>query len=562
MKLLKLKIGANSSFKSLHSGFEINFHRENNMPEGFNPFCFAGLNGSGKSNVLEVLSVIFFQLELYASRNITDVDLKKKIIASHKKPAAYTLEYVMKQSIEDYKKKDYSDSLFKVIVQKQHGRIPTMEVCEFPFHGKFKKIPIELPGEEMQAPSKSFLPDNIIAYSSGENETLSLPFVKSRFLHLDEFKLITKKYREYKEPENSLIYIDKNMSQAVLLTCLLFENKETLAPLHEEVGIVDIRSFRMHINLHDFKFRDKKIPDRPILHLLKDKGIQKLKNCSTSWFEDQEILWLDFYVNEATKKAFKVNFDNNAFEFFQLLRLLYELNAHHIDDTIIRKVYESEEYYSEAKIPEGSAEEQVFFFSEFYITKQTNTGIKDIPLSNFSDGEHQFLHTMGICLLLKDRRALLLLDEPETHFNPSWRAKFIKVLGDSIEASQKEKEDNVHLLKDILLTTHSSFIISDCKPNNVVFFSKDKKTRQVKAEKANELGLNTFGTSQELILDRLFDYRQSIGDLSNSILDKIDFTQIHTEEDIKSAKLKLRELGESIEKDMVLARLNRIKKRL
>ena len=183
-------------------------------------------------------------------------------------------------------------------------------------------------------------------------------------------------------------------------------------------------------------------------------------------------------------------------------------------------------------------------------------------LREFSDGEQQFLHTIGICLMLKDRRTLLLLDEPETHFNPSWRAKFIKILNDSIYAGRLKNlpngDFNVHLLKDVILTSHSPFIISDCMPNNVIFFDRHKETELVEAKSAKELEFNTFGTSVETILDELFDYNQSIGDWSNEELLKIQFDSIKTETDKKELKKKLRVLGPSIEKDLVLAKLNRL----
>src|SRR5690606_21120517 len=98
---------------------------------------------------------------------------------------------------------------------------------------------------------------------------------------------------------------------------------------------------------------------------------------------------------------------------------------------------------------------------------------------------------------------------------PSWRAKFIKILNDSIDASKDEKLDyNVHLQKDILLTSHSPFIISDCLPDNVVLFERKGKITTAKKVSELENTFNTYGTSVELILDRLFNYDQSIGYLS------------------------------------------------
>ena len=110
--------------------------------------------------------------------------------------------------------------------------------------------------------------------------------------------------------------------------------------------------------------------------------------------------------------------------------------------------------------------------------------------------------------MLKDRRSILLLDEPETHFNPNWRAKFIKVLGESIESGNNEESAigrfNVHMLKDILLTSHSPFIISDCMPNNVLFFNKNEETNKLEVRNAEQLGLKTYGSSVDYILKNFF----------------------------------------------------------
>lgn len=113
---------------------------------------------------------------------------------------------------------------------------------------------------------------------------------------------------------------------------------------------------------------------------------------------------------------------------------------------------------------------------------------------------------MGICLMLKDRRSLLLLDEPETHFNPSWRAKFIKVLNDSIKAGGGN-----NMMKEILLSSHSPFIISDCMPNNVIVFKKDRKGN-INPKTANDIDFNTFGASVDLILQEIFEMEYSISE--------------------------------------------------
>ena len=96
-------------------------------------------------------------------------------------------------------------------------------------------------------------------------------------------------------------------------------------------------------------------------------------------------------------------------------------------------------------------------------------------------------------------------------------------------------------------------------PNNVIFFDREEKSKKVQARKASELGFNTYGSSVEIILDELFDYNQTIGDLANNELEKINFSKVKSKEDLNKVKKMFNHLGDSIEKDLVLAHLNQLK---
>lgn len=568
MKLLRLKIENEDGFRSLQKGFEIYFHTlaDTEAMEQFRPFCFAGLNGSGKSNVLEALANIFYHLEVcvarYLPESIKDPNNFKRNECT---PDAFTLEYLIGQ----HNRKAYALYYFdKVTITKEEGKEPKMFIQSFPFDEKQEKREVSLippKARDSAAEGKVYLPAHIIGYSSGENEILSLPFIKSRLIHLDEYRQAARdNYSSFEESENSLIYIDNNMSQAVLLCCLLFENEETLAPLRniDNTGILGLRSFRMNIHLHDFEFIDEKTKKPykiPILKLLEQNQLANLKKCSTSWHLDPktQTLWLDFYVNKATKAAFNKHFDRNPLKCFQLFRLLYELNNHFVDEETKIEVYRSKGVYTDGKLPVGNPRQDVFHFLDFYIEKQLKgtKQKKDLLLRSFSDGEHQFIHTMGICLLLKDRRSILLLDEPETHFNPSWRAKFIKILNDSITAGNKGEHPNgsfnVHLLKDVLLTSHSPFIISDCLPDNVVLFEKDDKG-DTTAKKASELGIDTYGTSVNLLTNRIFKNKETIGTYAMSKLKEFKKRFDGNERTDDLIEELNSEFGDSIEKLMLI----------
>jgi restriction system-associated AAA family ATPase len=524
----------------------------NDMPK-FQPFCFAGLNGTGKSNVLESLAAIFYHLELCVAK-FRPVNFDKHFRKDKCTPDAFYLVYLICR--EDQKK--YSpETSFIVYIKKEIGEEPKMFVDASPISRmiapELREISLVTSKSQDAAEGKKYLPKIVVGYSSGENEILSLPFLKNRLIHFDEYKEALLKNLEYKEPETSLIYIDSEMSQAVLLSILLFESKETLKPLEKELHIKGLRSFRMNLNLHKIHHDIDQKVSSPILTQLEPQ-IQKLKKCATSWFADDKVMWLDFFVDEQTKKVFQDNF-KNSFALFRFFQILYELNSRIVKDSIKEEVYSSKGYYTDGKLPTGSPEQNVFYFLDYLILKHVEGEPKPIELllRNFSDGEHQFLHTMGICLMLKDRSSLLLLDEPETHFNPGWRAKFIKVLNDSIKAGGGN-----NMMKEILLSSHSPFIISDCMPNNVIVFEKDETTGQILAKTANELNIRTFGTSIEEISDKIFKYDQSIGELSNFELEKIDFDTIKTEVDVINAKKSIQHLGDSIEKDLILARLNQL----
>lgn len=580
MKLLKLEIGElpkEKQFRSLHSGFKVELHNYNTKKglkamESFSPFCFAGLNGSGKSNVLEALSSIFFHIECCVAK-FRPQSFENHFRRHECNPDAFILEYLIGQ----HNSKGYTlENYDKITIIKEEHQEPLMFRQRYPFSKEDEMIPVSLlPKLDLREPQpaegKDYLPQIIVGYSSGENEILSLPFRKSRLINFDKFSEdYIKKYR-FEEPENSLIYVDADMSQAVLLSCLLYENKDTLKPFKKELGIVGLRSFRMNIKIFP-KYNIATKKQEVLIQHITDK-LEELKKCASSWNTFTETfngshggsyntnLILDFYVDQHTKKLFKDCFET-SFDFFRFLQVLYELNAINVTEKTKEDVYGSKGFYTDWKIPSETPENNVFSFEDFYILKKIKgeSNPKPLLLREFSDGEHQFIHTMGICLLLKERKSLLFLDEPETHFNPSWRAKFIKILDDSIKAGNSKKHPNdsfnIHSLKDILLTSHSPFIISDCLPNNVILFDRESNSKKVQARKATELGLNTYGTSVEIILNELFNYNQSIGDLSNDILTKIDFDSINTPDEVAKTKKMIRHLGDSIEKDIVLARLN------
>ncbi|MFV0419816.1 MAG: restriction system-associated AAA family ATPase [Dysgonomonas sp.] len=412
MKLVKLSIL--EKFRSLDTiktlkgeeNFTVLFREENvdRSWEQFHPFCFAGLNGSGKSNVLEALANIFYHLECCTLNPEYSDYLKNGFKTFKSEPIAYELEYYIiprnskRQSVEDY---------MNIIIRKEREKAPQIKITAQDQKNKTQF-------QDLTSSIRIYLPELVIGYSSGENEILSLPFVKSRLLQLDEYfyhlKLKQKGIRDDYDldikPESGLVYMDYHMSQAILLANFLLQDEDTLKPIKKQLDIKCIHSFRLVINDLELYKKDDD-PELGYLLRLLDDIVDKLRKCATTSYKGEykiggkgklETELLDFYVNEVTVDAFKNHFETplKLFRAFQILSLL---NMRVVSNELKKEVYNSESLYAMYKIPALEEKEHIFHFNIFKLNKE---GSDDrMLLKAFSDGEHQFLHTMGICLMLK-----------------------------------------------------------------------------------------------------------------------------------------------------------------
>jgi len=79
-----------------------------------------------------------------------------------------------------------------------------------------------------------------------------------------------------------------------------------------------------------------------------------------------------------------------------------------------------------------------------------------------SDGEQSFLGRMCLFTLLRQPDALILLDEPEVHFNDYWKRQIVSLLDGVLRGSQSH----------VLITTHSSIALSDVPREDIVILDR------------------------------------------------------------------------------------------
>lgn len=170
---------------------------------------------------------------------------------------------------------------------------------------------------------------------------------------------------------------------------------------------------------------------------------------------------------------------------------------------------------------------------------QLSDGNKLVAIDDLSDGETQQLHTVGATRLFGGLECLFLFDEPETHLNPSWRTRFHldvrQALGDQ-SSSQA------------LISSHSPFLISSLRRDCVFYFEKiDGVTGMAPAS------VETFGASFEVLIKKHFGLRSAI---SQTAVDEIRERLKGDPQDAASKRQWLEDqLGESMERAYLLKRL-------
>ena len=561
MKLLRLKITDPEGFRSLPCGFEHHFRTEWCLQgelaqaNDFAPFVCAGPNGSGKSNLLEVLAAIFYQLEIQRVQRsflpaVFEYDHPDAIQASDGSPAAYELEYLVR--VPDAHRTPDSPLHAHIQVIKERDKSPCLAWINTE---KFDADDGEFKSSRLTDEQRDFLlPEFVLGYSSGENEVLSLPFFKMRFIQFDEYWNCLRTHSQYPgRPETRLAFLDSSFSQAVLLCNLLFEDAQTLQPLRDAVGIEELKEFRIvvrrSVDLDEMQARPFMASiertkfategefqaANPVLTALEEPGryrlsilrlleehrsdkakrsslaLDALRRCATIEYHDEstDTLVLDYWVNDATRRAFQDNFDRSPRALFQAFQVLLTLNLYTVSDALKDDLYRSNSDYVSETVPTLASDERVMRFKFVRFGKRGMD--RKLMLKSLSDGEHQLLHSLGLCLLFRGTNSLFLLDEPETHFNPAWRASFISRLRESMKSDKGA-------YPEMLITTHSPFLISDSKPEKVLVFDKDVGTGAVSVRHPD---FNTLGASINKITMTTFGQRETIGAHAHALLDEI-----------------------------------------
>jgi len=525
--------------------------------------ALVGLNGSGKSNFLELLAEIFCFLERVKRR-----DFK----SSKNMPFDFELYYSLTNHIEvttGYKVEFRERSLSVYMRVVNPDPEPPRELDYDSQIREFSNRPIEF----------LELPEQIIGYSSGLNENLQRPFLKNITRYYDallfrrrlmrkyqailraeeDFEIVERirldfkeRYPEFfdlakfKSPYATLIDYD---SAALLVASLSVLPEEELEKFCEKIGYRTISKFSVSYNLKGKPYTGEELSaindlleiSQPIESILNTGNILTNVEIDTALagedislqetFYDQGLINIETLNNEDISFFYPLG-PSSFFKKLHKVQLLGVQNWQASDKKSLRK----NDFLGAIRKPLRL--KLPLEITELTLLKNDGT---EVNFFDLSDGEAQLIQTLAALKVFNSQTALFLFDEPDTHLNPQWRTEFHKNLDlvTNDETFQKKHQ--------IFISTHSPFMLSSLDRKSIFHFKKEDEELFV-AQPTEQ----TFGSSFDFLAKTFFGMNSLI---SSTAIDKINII-LNEKEPMEAKEWIESNVGDSMEKAFLINKLS------
>jgi restriction system-associated AAA family ATPase len=538
VRLLRVRIIRAATCGGLLDGLDVQLRDSDTGSGQFQPLCILGPNGAGKSQFLQVIAEAF-QVGFNACT-------PEEESSKGNEDLQFEIEYSICPEGSDER---VLVRLSRVGVGK---RRPPVRV-----ERKKGDAWIDCPAAAQS--TRELLPSKLIGYTSGGNETLSLPFLVSRSGYANA---VGKQALESASlldvrpvPDTRLMLVDYGTHLEVLVANLLLGSAEEHSGLLRDAKLSDIHSFRCVIQL-----AHRAVPRLPIRGPERGrKGVQlteeleecidQLKRCATCHTYDpkSETFVFDFFVEPTNRTAFR-SFWGTSLALYGALHKLSMLNDLAIPrasrDRLQRDIKARR---FAARLPEPQDEDRVFRFEQVRFRPSQGSDVVDYV--SLSDGEHQLAQILGTMCMTSSQNVLFLLDEPESHFNPQWRVNFIsRVLDMATANGRRSDKDAIVGKQDCLLTTHSPFVPSDMQRDNILIFGKGASGVVVRRPE-----IETYGATFDAILEECFDVYPPISGISRR-----EISELMQSDDPSEIRSAIDRLGDSVEKVILMDRFRQL----
>lgn len=175
-------------------------------------------------------------------------------------------------------------------------------------------------------------------------------------------------------------------------------------------------------------------------------------------------------------------------------------------------------------------------------TDSNSVDIGILRYEELSDGEQMVLGRMALFHLLEGQQdALLLLDEPETHFNDKWKREIVDIIDDAIGKTSN----------DVLISTHSAIVLSDVFNNEIVMVQKTAYGSTVR-----NVDEPTFATDPSALMMTVFGADDSIGKRAREFIEDKLQQATGTPEDIADLERLIARMGSGFYRSELRTLLN------
>ncbi|HHY0569606.1 TPA: AAA family ATPase [Vibrio parahaemolyticus] len=388
-----------------------------------------GVNGVGKSNLIEIIVSIFRAIELGESA-----------------PFDYSLSYECRgHDIEVRYVGAAKESCYVLIDQEKKS------------FAYLKRMASE------------YLPQNIFTYYSGTNERVEQLFTKHQ----------TRFYNALTNGDNQLIrrfFYCRDVHSFFVLLAFLVDDDPACKDVLNRLGIQSLDSVLFCLK-KPYWYKNKPtqvMEEEGDPRFWYSRGVVK-DFLSTMWkyaiapIDNKERKTIDFRGRSETQERLYLFLPNEE--------SLRGLASEYPDTTSLFKNIESTYIADLLECVE--------------VTVTLNSG-QQVTFDQLSEGERQLLTVLGLMKFTRNDESLFLLDEPDTHLNPRWKLKYFKsikaILEHRIEGTDKSALDT----SQVLLTTHDPLMLTSLKSKQVRVLTKLEDTGRKLSEQP-EVDPHTMG---------------------------------------------------------------------
>ena len=378
-----------------------------------------GINGSGKSSILEAIALIF-----------------SSALLKGKSPFGYKIKYEL--FFLDLYSNDSPAEIFRnqtVTVELSSERD---EKCQFKVTAKNEEVKKVITKGWLFREIEDVVPKNIIIYYSGLSETM-------KSICEPHNKLLSEEYRKGKaNAHNPFFYFEPAYFDIILLSLLSYQYGDIPTFLSDKAKIDYLQSVQIRLKRPEWS-----------------KG--KIDNW---WGARGEIKSFLDYLDSLGKSLI---IDHNSPLNDSIGNVIMEgwQNESLIISIINQeKLYSISQYYGDEKklfqilnilYRDGFLNSMEFAFKN----KEGNS------FKTLSEGEKQAIIIRGLIELTNTENTLFLFDEPDTYLHPSWQSAFI-------EDITKTLQTNKYNSSQFIITTHSPQLLSNLKSGELHIMSDGK----------------------------------------------------------------------------------------